>query len=353
MEIKNENNHLAPTYVEKPLVAAIAEHRDEWPYIYLEMRKVVKDDLLLDAEYCARHKHPSLTNFYEECGKIGGIHISMLRKIQRAGTYYESAGQRHSSLPSITCPGVCALSPDTLTLVAKIVHLIGRGGAKTESIKYTIERSLLRGLVEGNGLSRKQLNAWYGYLDDSIYSNTLNEAVKKFDAFLKAKDRRSGQSGMVPKSFYSRVRAALESGDWLKSTASKASSVNRRLRVEDTRGIADDANFSFSLMILEAVNGSLSVHAMVLCQSADEIQKGFPPKLKDRLLVMGFDFIWVVCEQGSCDLSTIDLTGFGLIRLEGETAKVLSDAPKLHAAPDAQRNLYATFLLRSLDARNL
>lgn len=350
MKKANNIEQLAPTFVEKPLVMAVANHRDEWPYIYLEMKKVTKEDLLLDAEYCARHKHPSMTNFYEECGKISGIHISMLRKIQRAGTYYESAKQRHAELPEITYSGVCDLSPDTLTLVAKIVHLIGRGGAKTESQKDVIERLLLEGLVEGEGLSRKQLNSWYEYLDDSIYSDSLDEAAKKFyDELQLWISGKTEQSKAAPRSFHVRARSAIARGSWLKTVASSDLSIRPRLRLEEMRNVSDGSSPCSALIVLEAVNNKLTTHAMVLCESTLGAQGVHALELKDILVAKGFDYVWIIFGLGDNDLSSTDAVDFGLIHLTEDEAEVLSAAPKLHAAPGAQRDLYASILLQSIE----
>ena len=64
MNMKADTADLEPAPVERGLVDAIQEHRDEWPLIYNEMKSVDKDDLLADAEYCNRHKHPSMTQFF-------------------------------------------------------------------------------------------------------------------------------------------------------------------------------------------------------------------------------------------------------------------------------------------------
>ncbi len=324
MKKANNIEQLAPTFVEKPLVSAVANHRDEWPYIYLEMKKVTKEDLLLDAEYCARHKHPSMTNFYEECGKISGIHISMLRKIQRAGTYYESARQRHAELPKITNSGVCDLSPDTLTLVAKIVHLIGRGGAKTESQKDAIERLLLEGLVEGRGLSRKQLNAWYEYLDDSIYRDDLSSSVADFlNAMVVYGSSVEAKVGSIfVGGFRSWLRPTLLSGTWLGSISSKVGEGKGKIRVLDSLKVfkGNEAHV-IDFAVLETVTATLASHA-VICKKtlgrSGDIENAVKHELRACL---GFDYVWLVFLQGDTNevIGLAEDLGVGAMQLvEGE-----------------------------------
>lgn len=314
--MKNVNNieQLAPTFVEKPLVLAVTNHRDEWPYIYLEMKKVTKEDLLLDAEYCARHKHPSMTNFYEECGKISGIHISMLRKIQRAGTYYESARQRHAKLPQITYPGVCDLSPDTLTLVAKIVHLIGRGGAETESQKDVIERLLLEGLVEGEGLSRKQLTSWFEYLDDSIYRDDLSSSVEDFlNAMLADESNAEAKAKSVfVGGFRSWLRPTLLSGIWLGSISSRAGEGKGKIRVLDSLKVlkGDEARV-IDFAVLETITATLASHAVV-CRKTfgqlDDITNAVKHELR---ACSGFDYVWLAFLQGDANEAVRLAEGLG------------------------------------------
>lgn len=351
MDAPQHTEELTPTFVERPLVNAILEHRDEWPYIYLEMAKVSKEDLLLDAEYCARYKHPSLTNFFKECGKIGGMHISMLRKIQRAGSYYESAQQRHSQLPQIINPQVCVLSPDTLIIVSKIICFLDYDLDLFDESELT----LLSDLLCGHGLSRKELNYWLSYFEEANEYSCLDQAVRDFikecrikiDLSCATLENRGvaveGSSNSIDD-----LLAIFANKGWLYKflgATSRGNGVSVKILSAGVSSQQLGLPFS-SCAFFETFGGLLRIHCAWRCgekQLRQILESGTIP---DIFTNSGIDCLWLVFDSRDEELANnlkVKKLGIGLLCC-GEGVKALCMPVKLSYTSESRFALYDALL---------
>lgn len=358
MNTPQHTEELTPTFVERPLVNAILEHRDEWPYIYLEMAKVSKEDLLLDAEYCARYKHPSLTNFFKECGKIGGMHISMLRKIQRAGNYYESAQQRHPQLPQIIDPQVCALSPDTLIIVSKIIWFLDYD----LDLLNESELTLLSDLLHGNGLSRKELNHWLSYFEEANEYSCLDQAVRDFikecriniDLSCVALENR-GVAVESSSDSVDDLLAIFANKGWLYEFlgTSKENGVSLKILSAGVSSKRLGLPFS-SCVFFEAFGGSLRIHCAWRCDKKQLRQILESGTIPDIFTNSGIDCLWLVfdsCDEELANNLTDKKLGIGLL-CYGDGVKALCGPSKLSYTSDSRFALYDALLTVIADSRS-
>ncbi len=182
---------LEPTPVERKLVNAIAEHRWEWPLIYIEIKAVTKEDLLDDAAYCARHKHPSLTNFLKECGDISGLHRSMLYKIKRAGVFYEARQREFKDdvdlkLPKITDELVVSTSAESFILMDRLRDKM----LETKEFEHAREKQeaivkiLLVEILCEKPFPRKRFDDWFTKLDAAALTQDEGQAQAVIDEIL-------------------------------------------------------------------------------------------------------------------------------------------------------------------------
>lgn len=356
--------HLQPTPVEQGLVTAMIEEKDNWPVIYQEMSRVSKDDLLADSEFCERYKHPSLTAFFVECGEIGGVKISLLRKYQRAGSYYESARTRYPELPPLTDEKVRNTPPDLFALVAKINHQIRKSGSASVETRGQIEYYYLSSLIEGT-IARKDLKKVYSLLSDEEGKESAEQAIYNLieTAPLRnpvTKPIQMNESGLESKFF-----EIFSGSNWL--TYIKSLKVNEGAVSVSLSGASlylggCQKNLNGGLVpdiaVVENATGTPRAHAFEI-KSNQGLENARTIHRLNRWIKAssdgnnGYDFIWVAtdeCDFGKNDLEELGLDeNIGVLCLSGEALRVIREPKQLTVDCQAQLLIYkaATLLLAS------
>lgn len=326
MRRKPDKDIPEPTPVEAPLVAAIRDHREEWPLVYAEMKGVCKDDLLADAEYCSRHRHPSMTQFFRECGLIGGIHESMLRKFERAGRFYDRFLSEFPGSPRPDDGRVAAMSPDTLILVDRIDGFLAMGAPSMGSERHEIVGRLVGDLLEGRGLRRRELNAWLASLQDAAEHGALERCVGDFIASVTGDA--AGERGLFEHAgaglrLESRVRLLLRGGEWLSSLGARDGTASPgRVEIVDEPGlrVGDDV-LRPDFAVLETVTDELAVHVV------ETRGRLLPGMLGEGVFGSrtGADYAWAVVAErpGNAAVARCESAGVGLMVLEGGALEVV------------------------------
>ena len=397
-------NQLEPTPVERGLVNAIVEHRLEWPFIYLEMKNVTKDDLLADASYCARHKHPSLTNFLKECGEISGLHSSMLHKIKRAGLFYEGCQREFKDdadlkLPEITAERVVSTSAESFILIDRLREKMGRGSesACSQEKQESIIRILLSEVLFSEVFSRKRFNEWFAKLDKSIRGRDEGETEAVIDEILFSlastndlealPQTRKSLQGIA---FETTVGSLLGKADWLlhvPGSTVREEGTSRlfgsfKIREAGFGGNLRQAGFahpSCDFVLIENMTCPLAVHAIETKIGLSQMGMERVAKLFTDL--EGMDYFWVVCgskddaleaQSGTRGLPSninglddlvdtgvaerLEELGIGVLAINGWELEVLLPAKRLEPGCEARcrvnTSVMQRFLSSSTDASN-
>ena len=354
MNMKADAADLEPAPVERGLVGAIQEHRDEWPLIYNEMKSVDKDDLLADAEYCNRHKHPSMTQFFCECGSIAGIHESMLRKFERAGRFYDRFHAEFPDSPEITDPKVVAMSPDTLILVDRIDSFLQKGAPRLIEERKKLLRKLVGDLLEGCGLRRKELNAWLASLQDADEYGHLKERVYGFLYSLYRDGSVVNFHDRIDKlrCLESIVRIFLEEGTWLESLGARATkSWSRGLEIVDSPRVRDRLRTTCpDFVVVESFTDDLAVHFVEVKVAVDR------HKLSRVLSAFGdgADYNWLALGALPSDdvVARCKEASVGIMLVSQDRKEVILSAEKLSSSENARVRLYRGLMAASLGKRN-
>lgn len=364
VQSKAVENHLQPTPVEQGLVTAMIEEKDNWPAIYQEMSKISKEDLLADGEFCERYKHPSLTAFFVECGEIGGVKISLLRKYQRAGSYYESARTRYPELPPLTDEKVRNTPPDLFALVAKINHLIRKSGSASTETREQLEYYYLSSLIEGT-IARKDLKKVYSLLSDEEEKETAEQAICNLIETAPLRNPKVSPVRRRESDLEDRFCELFSSANWLtyiKSLKVKQDTISTSFSGTSlylggcqkslNRGIVPD------LAVVENVTGLPRVHAFEIKPNQGLENARTIHRLNSWVKTAldgnnGFDFIWVAtdeCDLGKNDLEELGLdANIGVLRLDGEALHVIREPQQLEVDNRTQLVFYkaATLMLAS------
>ena len=350
---------LEPTPVELPLVEAIREHGHAgWPYIYVALRDVTKDDLLADPEYCGRHRHPSVTQYLEECALFGGAGgITMLRKYERAGKRYEAVRSENPGLPPVTDPRVCAVSPDAFNLLDSVAACLERSSAGRRGPASQLMGLLVSELVEGRGMTRRQMRGWLErlkgaqavgmldqYVDDflaaaahGVERTTPDEAVRALSsAVMSSADPLAG------------VRALLQEGLWLAELGAEGASTGPwQLSVLDAPRLALGPGRAAvpDFAAVETLTGDMAVHLF-------EVKLGAEQRL-DRiaqLIDAGADFAWLVTGAPCAEqaLPVAERLGLGVLAFDGSSLGVRLAAQRQDPSPEKRAALYRELLRHSL-----
>lgn len=350
---------LEPTPVERPLVDAIRTHgHDGWPYIFLVLRDVTKNDLLADEEYCKRHRHPSVTQYLEECALFGGAGgITMMRKYERAGKRYEAIRAKNSSLPPITDPRVCAVSPDAFNLLDSVAAYLEHPSVGKEDLVARLMGLLAGELVEGRGMTRRQMRDWLGKLKGARAVGELEQFADKFlaqaahdiekaapDAAVRALCS-TVKSSATP---LSSIRALLQEGCWLAEPSIKGIPLKPwqltvfdepRLVIEPGRVILPD------FAVVETLLSDMSVHFF-------DVKLGGEPRL-DRIAQCidgGADYVWLVTGVQCAEQvrKVAERLGLGILVFSERSLEVFVAAEKQDPGPEKRSALYRELLKRSL-----
>lgn len=332
------SEELQPTPVEEGLVRALREHRGEWPYAYLEMKKVSKENLLADAEYCSRHKHPSLTQFLRECADIADTGISPLRRYQRAGKFYERMGEV-ADLPPITDSRVCHLSPDTIIYIDQIYE-IAYPAAGDSSLVEDVAYQLLFSLVMGWGMERKELRKWIALLENAKEAGELDKMVDNLFGELIYQDYERGLAAtdvLRHATVEARVRPLIEEGLWLQSVVEPGRFENANAGMLD---LVDEPEFVLDdrmVMPDYAVAETLTDSDFEVCIHAIEVKK----QLQDgRLSQLGTlsrccDYVWLVLNADVCSSKT----SWKRMGLDEKVGVMLFDEGELTVLRPAERQV--------------
>lgn len=366
-QIRENEDCLQPTPVEQGLVTAMIEQKENWPAIYQEMAKVSKEDLLSDSEFCDRHKRPSLTAFFVECGEIGGVKISLLRKYQRAGAYYESARTRYPELPPITDEKVRKTPPDLFALVAKINHLIRKSGSASIELRGQIEYYYLSSLLEGT-IARKDLKQVYSLLDDGDGQGTAEQAICNLIEAAPLKNPAVSAprlKRMYDSELEGRVCELLSDAKWLNCMNDlKMAEGGFSVYLPESSLSSDGFRASLNggmipdLVVMENATGQLRAHAFDVktskglenARSIHRLNTWARSALDEK---SAFEFIWVVVEE--CTLTENDLEEIGLdasigvLCLDGNAFRMVREPQRLSVDVKAQLSFYkaATSFLAS------
>lgn len=364
VQSKVVENRLQPTLVEQGLVNAMIEEKDNWPAIYQEMSKVSKEDLLADSEFCKRYKHPSLTAFFVECGEIGGVKISLLRKYQRAGSYYESACTRYPELPPLTDERVRNTPPDLFALVAKINHQIRKSGSASAETRGQIEFYYLSSLIEGT-IARKDLNKVYSLLSDEEDKEASEQAIYNLIEVAPLRNPATKPILRPESCLEDRFTEILSTNNWLtyiKNLKMNGGTVSVPFSGSSlylggcqkslNEGIVPD------LAVAENATGLPRIHAFEIKSNQGLENARTIHRLNSWVRTAsggtnGYDFIWVATDE--CDLDKNDLEELGLdenigvLCLNGEALRVIREPRQLAVDAQAQLLIYkaTTFLLAS------
>lgn len=359
---------LNPTPVEEPLVNAIKRYGHAgWPNIYLALRDVTKADLKADPEYRKRHRHPSLTQYYEECASFGGAGgIDMLRKYRRAGALYEHVREKSGGkLPAVTDLSVCTVSPDAFILVDRVAKLVEglEGGCRARADELLF--LLVSRLVEGSGLTRQQMTRWISLLGDAKKDGTLESCVGDFLAEAR-EEPRSKDEGIIWRTFKpikqhivfeemlsttAMVRAMLIDPAWLACLTEGGKKPKGDIELIDLSKIRNvelrDLGADFA--VVENITGEFVVHLVDV--SPAEGGSAALGKRPEDLLGSGADYVWVV-EEGRRALPAAEErfadTGIGTLSFGSTGLSASSPARKLSPALTARQRLLELLLAESL-----
>lgn len=379
----NDKSSLKPTSVELDLVNVLIDEHDNWPAVYLEMTKVSEDDLLSDAEFCQRHKRPSLTAFFVECGEIAGVNISTLRKYQRAGVYYESARNRHPELPSIVDNKVKNVPPDLLSFVSKIndsarqsdsdsesldrlevQYILGTLNGKITRMKLMSDLARYRSGLDNNNvtcslLELENLNnnetGDFSKRDDMAFSFTLEKT--KIDERKKEKIRT-----FLSKDAWARplTKGPLGSRPHFTVYAAHGPSVCGAIRFGGGKRfplfalfpdfvVVEDSNLLPCIHSFEIVNCQDLESSRVIYRLNQQIYYSDCETEREGASVLGFDYFWVVLTSNQ--LSQEDIEEFGLaeeigVMLFGTKGLSILRMPKRLSSNDKRKlALYQAFTL--------
>ncbi len=394
----SEENQLEPTPVERRLVSTIIEHRLDWPFIYLEMKRVTKDDLLADAAYCARHKHPSLTNFLKECGQISGLHSSMLQKIKRAGVFYEACqcefkDDADLKLPEITDERVVSTSAESFILIDRLRDKMSKGSrsASTHDKQVSIIRLLLFEILYGEVFSRRRFDEWLPKLDAAIRAQDEGEAEAVIDEILfslvstnNLDDLPQTRKSLRGVALEKTVGSLLGKSDWLLHAPGFNASEEGMSRLFSNFSIREaesasgfrKAGFSDAFcdfVFVESMTCPLAVHAIETKLALPK--RGMPKVVKLLGDLEGVDYFWIVCgskddalkmQLGSCeppsridgieDLVDADVAGqleelgIGVLAMNGWSLKVFLPAKRLKPNYEARCRVGSAVLQRFLSS---
>lgn len=356
---------LNPTPVEEPLVNAIKRYGHAgWPNVYLALRDVTKADLKADPEYRKRHRHPSLTQYYEECASFGGAGgIDMLRKYRRAGALYESVREKSGGkLPAVTDLSVCTVSPDAFILVDRVAKLLEglEGGCRARADELLF--LLVSRLVEGSGLTRQQMTRWISLLGDAKKDGTLESCVGDFLAEAREEPQFKGGGGasysigtvfrcVQMTSTTALVRAGLGDPEWLACLMEGGKKPKGNIELIDLSKIRNvelrDLGADFA--VVENITGEFVVHLVDV--SPAEGGRAASEKRPEDLLDSGADYVWVV-EEGRRALPAAEErfadTGIGILSFGSAGLSASSPAKKLGPALTARQRLLELLLAESL-----
>lgn len=359
MLTKDDIIGLKPTPVEKPLVSAIIRYQHAgWPYIYLAMKGVTKDDLLDDPEYCRRHRHPSLTQYFEECALFGGQGITMLRKYQRAGSLYERACEHSGgALPPITDHQVCSVSPDALILVARAAALLELAEGIPAATRDEAVFLLVLNLVEERGFRRRQMLKWLAMLEDAKKDGCLEQIASHFIAqvrheTLEESQRPSGgeriEYAYISLGFASQIRPFLDTPSWLGCLQEAEGELSGRMEIVDVPQVrnAKLRELGSDFLVVETITDDIAVHAVVVGSCSDT---GEPADLA-ALAGSGVDYVWLA--SGSWVSRDADTSAAcperGLLEFDGKSLKATLPAKRLHPDPEARVALIELLLSERL-----
>lgn len=358
---------LRPTRVEEPLVSAIRKYGHAgWPYIYLALRDVTKDDLLADPEYCSRHRHPSMTQYLEECalfGEQGGI--TMLRKYQRAGSLYEEVQKvSDGKLPAITDLSVCTVSPDAFILVARVARILDSAGSQARAHADELLVLLVSKLIEGRGLSRQQMLRWISLLGDAERDGSLEGCAEDFlaqvrkEVHLERGEERYGRLNSElcfvagsQLSTTATVRSQLDDPSWLACLMEDGEQPSGRIEMIDLPRIRNVAlrDLGADFAVVESVTGDLVVHLVDV--SPGEGGRAASERRPEDLVDSGVDYVWVVLDSGRTWAGSDEpaaSSGIGVFNLDGEKLSVAAPARKLSPPASARVRILELLLAESL-----
>lgn len=350
-----------PTPVERSLVAAIQDHREEWPYIYVEMTKVTKDDLLADEMYCSRFKHPSMTNFYRDCGEIAGINISMLRKYERAGRLYEKCCEEDSDLPAVTDPSVCTLSPDTLALVDRISAYQDREKESYPRRRKSLSCMIARRLTSGKGPSRKQLLLWLNNLEFAESQGTLERALLQMRQMLTGSERVEGNNCSTANrrakweekrgELWLSAPLLLMDGKWLTNTLKdKFDCSNAHFELHDWQSMRPEFGRygGPDYVVVETITGEIRTHAIDLRPTASA-RSLFEADHAAR--TSGADCYWILTmefETRSPDWASRTESAVGVMLIVDNEIEVLKAPDLVTPFVETRVQLYMEILARMM-----
>lgn len=310
-------------------VSAIVEHRDNWPEIYKVMAHIEEVGVQADVDYCASTKRASLTDFYRRAGEKAGMHISQMRKIQRAGKFY--VDNKDDSLPELDDPRVARTSPDTVNLIENIVRgEAERGGEHPEELA----RRLLLDLIERKGLTRKELKSW----SDRV-TGSRRRPRKEADPDISFSIQPSADDALGGARIHSFEIAALSAIDdraWLSCMLKgderllgkfKAMTVGNAVKV-------DGESFFPACIVAETYTEPLAMHAI------DFAHAHLTPtgRVRDDWAIPGFEYSWLVFadEPTKAAINRCKKNGVGVMHYaDGKLSIAL--VAKRHDVDEAQR----------------
>lgn len=381
--IMTEKKNLAPTPVERDLVNALIDKRDNWPAIYLEMTKVSEGDLFSDAEFCQRHKRPSLTAFFVECGEIAGVNISTLRKYQRAGVYYESARNRHPELPSIADDKVKNVPPDLLSFVSKINDLARQSDSDNESLDK-LEVQYILGTLNGKITRMKlmsDLARFRSGLDNNNVACSLLELENLNNNLTGEFSKKDGmafsftlEKTKIDERKIEKIRFFLSKDAWVRPLSKGPLGARPHFTVYAAHGpsvcgairfgegkrfplialfpdfvVVEDGNLLPCIHSFEIMNCQDLESSRVIYRLNQQIYYSDCETEREGASVLGFDYSWVVLTSNQ--LSQEDIEEFGLaeeigVMLFGTKGLSILRMPKRLSSNDKRRlALYQAFTL--------
>lgn len=328
-----------PTRTERALVSTIKADRENWPAIYLEMSKVTKDDLLEDPDYCARHRNPSLTQFYIESGAMAGMRVSMLRKFERAGRFYEKCLVCFPDLPPLTNPRLNEISPDTLVLILRIEEFINMGSPSESLDVDGLIHRLVSDVVAGHGLERRHLNAWLASLQDASRYGRLDSAIADFITALNPKALSSSKSAYSAaeraRCLESFVKGKLQDSAWLDSVVdaeADAEGTDTALLFANAIEIVPDPlrrserseGAFYDFAVVDARRSETTVHAIEVKHETRHVEREVMRNFDIAKCAPGVDYYWFATEGEVSDFLVVKLAklGVGLMVREGDSLRV-------------------------------
>ena len=323
---KVETENLLEQYVD-----VIMNQRDNWPAIYMVMEHVEEVGVRNDPDYVASTKRASLTDFYRRAGAKAGMHISQMRKIQRAGKFYTA--HRTKDLPALDDPRVAYTSPDTVNLIENIV----RGEAEHGTQPDDLAHQLLLDLVERKGLSRKELKAWSDRVTGTR-RRPENEVTADFSFSIVSGKGASDSAlhGARIHSFEIAALSAIDNRDWLTCMLEgDEKQLGKFKALTMGNGVDVDGERYFpACVVIETYTERMAFHAI------DFAHSHLTPtgRVRDDWSVPGFEYSWLVFseEPTKAALNRCKKAGVGVM-VYGDDGLQVALVAKRREVEDAQR----------------